>query len=113
MHEFEIACLDLNTDMTKNEIETQVNGRINLLYGNSVKFTYDFGKVRMPSQVLLKVEGIKKLIIISNPPIRMVHMLKNKCKKAEIGYENKRIPLMFFIPSIVMLPFFLLGKLFS
>jgi len=41
MHEFEIACLDLNTDMTKNEIEAQVNGRINLLYGNSVKFTYD------------------------------------------------------------------------
>ena len=41
MHEFEIACLDLNTGMTKEHIEAQVNGRINLLYGNSVTFTYD------------------------------------------------------------------------
>ena len=41
MHEFEIACLSLHTGMTKTDIEAQVNGRNNLLYGNSVTFTYE------------------------------------------------------------------------
>lgn len=42
MHEFEIVCLDLNTGMTKEDIETQVNDRNTLVYGsNVIIFTYD------------------------------------------------------------------------
>ena len=42
MHEFEIVCLDLNTGMTKEDIETQVNDRNTLVYGsNVIIFTYN------------------------------------------------------------------------
>ena len=72
-------------------------------YNEIANITYDFGDLTKfngaPSQATLFDKEFKQILLIKNPSIIMVHLLKKRCKNAKMSYKhNKRF--LFFLTLI-------------
>lgn len=78
-------------------------------YADIANITYDFGDLTRfnakPSQLILFDKEFKQLLIVDNPSIIMVSILRKKCKNVKVNYyHNKRfLYLLSLINGIVLL----------
>ena len=88
-------------------------------YDEIASITYDLGYIfsqfnRTPSQLILFGRDGKQLLVVENPSVIMVHLLRKKCKDSVVYLENKKRILFFLalINGLVML-FGALIKIFN
>ena len=87
-------------------------------YHEIAGITYDFGNLYkfnpQPSQLVLFDKDYEQLLLINNPSIIMVHLLRKKCKSVKVSYyHNKRFLYLLLAFNGIALMVLLLVKLFS
>ncbi len=87
-------------------------------YEKIFAITYDFGDLTKfntkPSQLVLFDENYKQLLLVNNPSIIMVHMIRRKCKNIKvIFYHNKIFLYLFALLNGIVLFISILAKIFS
>ena len=96
-------------------IKTQ-NSVQEIKYTDITSIAYDFGNLTRfntrQSQLVLFGKQCQQLVSIYNPSIRMVHIIKTKCKNAKTEhYHNKRFLWLFSIINGAFLLFSVVAKL--
>ena len=96
---------------TSNKV-TEIN------YEEIKGITYDFGDLNRfnakPSQLVLFDKDYKQLLLVNNPPIIMVHLIRKKCKHLKVSYyHNKRFLYLLSLINGIGLLVFIFITLFS